>query len=63
MKDDGRNVVATNRKARYEYFVLSTIEAGIVLQGSEVKSIRQGNLNLKDSYATMRRGELVAYSC
>lgn len=58
MKEDGRHVVATNRKARYEYFIISTIEAGIVLQGSEVKSIRQGNLNLKDSYASMRRGEL-----
>lgn len=58
MKDDGRHVVATNRKARHDYFIVSTVEAGIVLQGSEVKSIRLGNLNLKDSYATMRRGEL-----
>ena len=48
-------VVATNRKAYHDYFVLETYEAGIVLQGSEVKSVRLGNVNLKDSYVTFSR--------
>ena len=48
----------TLRKARHDYFILSTQEAGIVLQGTEVKSIRAGRLNLKDSYAKVKNGEL-----
>jgi SsrA-binding protein len=47
---DGIKVVATNRKARHEYFLLETIEAGIALQGSEIKSIRQGQISLAESY-------------
>lgn len=43
-------ILATNRKANFEYHILSTFEAGIVLVGSEVKSVRQGNVNLKDSF-------------
>jgi len=50
--------IAQNRKARYDYFILSTHEAGIVLKGTEVKSIRAGRLNLKDSYAKVKDGEL-----
>lgn len=50
--------VATNRKARHEYAVLDTIEAGLVLTGTEVKSIRQGNVNLADGFARMDRGEV-----
>ncbi|HEX2868085.1 MAG TPA: SsrA-binding protein SmpB [Ignavibacteriales bacterium] len=50
--------VAVNRKARHEYSILQTYEAGIVLQGTEVKSIRQGKANLLDSYATLKDGEL-----
>lgn len=49
--------IAQNKKARHEYFVEDTIEAGIVLTGTEVKSIRQGKVNLKDSYATVDKGE------
>ncbi|MGE5351862.1 MAG: SsrA-binding protein SmpB [Acidobacteriota bacterium] len=50
--------VAVNRKARHEYAIIQTYEAGIVLQGTEVKSIRQGKANLLDSYATLKEGEL-----
>ena len=46
----GIKVVATNRKARHEYFVLETFEAGIALQGSEIKSIRAGHISLAESY-------------
>ena len=47
----------TNRKAKYEYFILETYEAGIVLTGTEIKSIRNGKANLKDSYAIIKNGE------
>jgi SsrA-binding protein len=50
--------VAQNRKARHDYFVLDTLECGIVLTGTEIKSVRAGNLNLKDSYASIERGEM-----
>ena len=51
-------IVATNRKARHEYFVLDTLEAGLVLTGTEAKSIRQGNVNLTDAYGTIKGGEV-----
>ncbi len=54
----GHKVVATNRKARYNYEILDTYEAGMVLVGSEVKSMRAGSMALKDSYATIRDGEV-----
>jgi SsrA-binding protein len=50
--------VTTNRKARHEYAVLDTFEAGIVLTGTEVKSLRQGNANLADGYALLKNGEV-----
>lgn len=50
--------VAQNKKARHDYFIEDTFEAGIVLSGTEVKSIRQGKVNLKDSFARVRDGEL-----
>ena len=53
-----RKEVATNRKAFHEYFVLDRFEAGIELAGTEVKSIRAGNLNLKDAFCTIKNGEL-----
>jgi len=49
---------AVNRKARHEYHIFNTYEAGIVLQGTEVKSIRQGKANLVDSYAAIKEGEV-----
>lgn len=51
------NVLAQNRKARHDYTILSTVEAGIVLKGTEIKSIRAGRINLKDGFATIRQGE------
>jgi len=52
-------VVAQNKKARHDYFIEQTLEAGIVLSGTEVKSVRQGKVNLKDSYATIENGEVI----
>ncbi len=54
---DGRQVVASNRRARYDYDILDTYEAGIVLQGSEVKSLRISQVQLADSYAYITAGE------
>ena len=51
-------IVATNRKATFEYFVLDKIEAGIVLKGTEVKSLRAGDVNFQDCYATIKNGEV-----
>lgn len=50
-------VVARNRKARHEYEILDTFEAGLVLRGVEVKSVRDGKVNLRDGFATIERGE------
>lgn len=55
MKD---KTVATNRKARYDYFIDETYEAGIVLTGTEIKSVRAGRVNLRDSYVQLKGGEL-----
>jgi SsrA-binding protein len=56
-------VVATNRRARHEYEILETLEAGLVLRGTEVKSLRDGEVNFKDSYATVRNGEAWLRGC
>lgn len=55
---DNIKVVAQNRKARHDYFIEETYEAGIVLKGTEVKSVRQGRVNLRDAYAAIRDGEV-----
>jgi SsrA-binding protein len=57
-KDQGRKVVASNRKARHDYTIEDTFEAGIVLMGTEVKSLRMGRASLIDGYATFRGDEL-----
>jgi SsrA-binding protein len=57
-KDDGQKVVADNRKARHLYFIESTFEAGIVLVGSEVKSLRTGKATIAESYAFAKDGEI-----
>jgi len=54
---DGRKVVATNRQARRDYEILDTLEAGIVLKGTEVKSLRESNVQLADTYARIVNGE------
>ncbi|MFA9550841.1 MAG: SsrA-binding protein, partial [Hyphomicrobium sp.] len=51
-KDDGRRIVAENRQARYEYFITETYEAGLQLTGTEVKSLRRGQANIAESYAS-----------
>ena len=55
--------LCANRKARYDYHIEETYEVGIALLGSEVKSIRQGRANLRDSYAAVERGELFLHNC
>ena len=54
----GIKVIATNKKARHDFFIDDTYEAGIELAGTEVKSIRMGKVNLRDSYAVVKNGEL-----
>jgi SsrA-binding protein len=56
-RKDGGGVVAENRKARFDYFIEETIEAGIVLVGSEIKSIRAGRANLREGYVRIERDE------
>ncbi len=56
--DNGLTTVATNKKAYHEYFVLESHEAGIELFGTEVKSVRQGKINLKDAWISVDNGEL-----
>lgn len=57
---DGVKLIAQNKKAYHDYFVLEKYEAGIELSGTEVKSVRLGNVNLKDSYCTVKDGEIFA---
>ena len=58
MKKENNRVIAQNRAARHEYYVEDTFEAGLVLFGTEVKSIRAGRVNLKDSFAYVKDGEV-----
>ena len=62
MEKKGIKIAAQNRKAYHEYFVEDKYEAGIELCGTEVKSIRAGSMNLKDSYCTVKDGELFVHS-
>jgi len=56
-------IITQNKKARFEYEVLDTIETGIVLTGDEVKSLRAGHVNLTGSFATITKGELFLLNC
>ena len=58
MNADGIKTVATNRKARHDYFFEDTFEAGIALTGTEIKSVRAGQVSLRDSFATIKDGEM-----
>jgi SsrA-binding protein len=58
MKEKGRKVIATNRRARHNYTILETFEAGIALVGTEVKSLREGKASLVDAFATVDHGEV-----
>lgn len=57
-QERGRKVISTNRRARHDYAILDTFEAGIALVGTEVKSLRVGRLSLRDSFATVDEGEV-----
>ena len=59
-RQQGKKEIAANRKAFHDYFILERFEAGIVLAGTEVKSVRNGQINLKDSFCTVKDGELWA---
>ena len=61
MSNDHIKIIAVNRKARHEYFIEDEYEAGLVLKGTEVKSLRLGKVNLKDSYANIKDGEVFVY--
>jgi SsrA-binding protein len=60
--EDGRKIVASNRRARREYEVLETFEAGLVLRGPEVKSLRDGKVGFRDAYARIEGGEVWLHS-
>ena len=62
MSDEGRRVVARNRKARHEFEVLETVEAGIELRGPEVKSLRAGHVAFQDAFARVENGEVWLHS-
>jgi SsrA-binding protein len=62
-EDESHKVIATNRKALFNYEIFEKAEAGVVLAGSEVKSIREGGLNFRDSYVELRAGELWLVGC
>lgn len=61
--EDQYKVVATNRKAYHDYFIEEKFEAGIVLKGTEVKSLRDRRVNLQDSYASVKEGEVFLHHC
>ena len=62
-KGDGTKLIAQNKKARHNYLIEDTVEAGLVLVGTEVKSCREGKVNLADSYASVRDGEAWLLQC
>jgi SsrA-binding protein len=57
MTEEARKIISVNRRARFDYEISETFEAGLVLQGTEVKSLRQGRVSLKDAYADIENGE------
>ena len=59
----GEKIICTNKQARFDYHLEDRYEAGLVLQGTEVKSLRDGRANLKDSYAVVDGGEVYLYNC
>lgn len=60
-KKNDIKTIATNRKARHDYEIMDTVEAGIALLGSEVKSLREGKVNMQDSHARIENGEVILY--
>ncbi|MFC0559385.1 SsrA-binding protein SmpB [Halalkalibacter alkalisediminis] len=62
VKDKDRNVIAQNKRAGHDYFIEETYEAGMVLKGTEIKSMRLGRMNLKDSFARISNGEMYLHN-
>ncbi|MGI9591900.1 MAG: SsrA-binding protein SmpB, partial [Myxococcota bacterium] len=62
-QDPEKQLIASHRRAKFDYEIVDTVEAGLVLLGPEVKSLRAGKANLSDSYATIRRGEAWLMNC
>jgi SsrA-binding protein len=60
-KEEGRKLIASNKKARHDYAILKTWEAGLVLAGTEVKSLREGRASLVDAFAQEHEGEIMLY--
>lgn len=60
---EGIKLITSNRKARHDYHIEDTLEAGIVLQGTEVKSLREGRANLQDAFCAAQDGEMYLYNC
>lgn len=58
MAEDGKKIIAVNKRARFDYHISDTFEAGLVLQGTEVKSLREGRVTLQDAYADVQDGEV-----
>ena len=61
MKKTGKKIIANNKKARHDFFIEDTYEAGMVLTGTEIKSLRQGKVSIKESYARIEDGEVFVY--
>jgi SsrA-binding protein len=59
----GKKIICVNKKASHSYFIEAKYEVGLVLQGTEVKSLREGRANLKESYAKVKDGEIFLYNC
>jgi SsrA-binding protein len=62
-QEDGDRTIATNRRARHDYEILETVEAGLVLRGTEVKSLRGSHVTFKDAFATVRNSEVWLIGC
>lgn len=60
---EGIKHIATNRKARHDYYIDETLEAGMALKGSEVKSIREGKINLREAFCRVENGEMKLFNC
>ena len=58
-KNNGLKIICLNRKASFNYFLIDFFEAGLVLRGSEIKSVRNGKVNIADSYAVEKKGEII----
>ena len=63
MDKKSKKVISNNRKAFHDYTIFDKVVAGIVLMGTEIKSIRKGGVNLKDSFAKIQDGEIFLYNC